>query len=109
MIAQRYDLPTPIEIGVNPEIAPVALLQYAIDITARSLVTTYPELCEFDLPRLLSNSPATLLAHVPSTLLAHVLLQQLNPLSELLSAYRTAVTIAASPGCRAASQQDNPF
>lgn len=101
MIAQRYDLPTPIEIGVNPEIAPVALLQYAIDITARSLVTTYPELCEFDLPRLLSNAPATLLAHV--------LLQQLNPLSELLSAYRTVVTIEASPGCRAASQQDNPF
>ncbi len=101
MIPQRYDLPTPIEIGVNPEIAPVALLQYAIDITARSLVTTYPELCEFDLPRLLSNSPATLLAHV--------LLQQLNPLSELLSAYRTVVTIEASPGCRAANQQDNPF
>ena len=101
MTPQRYDLPTPIEIGVNPEIAPVALLQYAIDITARSLVTTYPELCEFDLPRLLYNAPATLLAHV--------LLQQLNPLSELLSAYRTAVATEARPGCRPASQQDNPF
>jgi hypothetical protein len=101
MTPQRYDLPTPIKIGVNPEIAPLALLQYAIDITACSLVATYPELCEFDLPGLLSNSP--------STLLAHVLLQQLDPLSELLCAYRTAVTIEASPGCRPASQQANPF
>jgi hypothetical protein len=101
MTPHRYDLPTPIEIGVNPEIAPVALLHYAIDITARSLVAAYPELCEFDLPRLLSNSP--------STLLAHVLLQQLDPLSELLSEYRTAVTIEASPGCRPASQRPDPF
>ena len=100
MTPQRYNLPTPIEIGMNPEIAPVALLQYAIDITARSLVTAYPELCE-DLPGLLSNSP--------STLLAHVLLQQLDPLSELLCAYRTAVTIEARPGCRPASQWSEPF
>ncbi len=101
MPPQHYNLPTPIEIGMNPEIAPVALLQYAIDITARSLVTAYPELCEFDLPRRLSDSP--------STLLAHVLLQQLDPLSELLSEYRTAVTIEASPGCRSENQQANPF
>lgn len=97
----RYELPTPIELGANPEVAAVAMLHYAIDVTERSLATAYPELCEVDF----SWQPPT----AGSTLLAQTLLHHLALLSEFLRNYRTAVAAEAGPGRRPAGQQPDPF
>ena len=79
----------------------MALLQYAIAVTGRSLVTAYPELGEPDFPRLPSDGPATLLAHL--------LLRQLDHLAELLGDYRAVLAAEAVPGYRTSRQPFDPF
>ena len=54
--------PTPIEIGLNPELAPVALLQQTIDMTSRALLAAHPELAEPEFPNWFSKMPSTVVA-----------------------------------------------
>ena len=81
--------PTPIEIGLNPELALVALLQQTIDMTSRALLAAHPELAESEFPDWFSK--------MPSTVVAQFLIRHLEGLAELLPQYRTAVICDWNP------------
>ena len=44
------DLPTPFDLVHSPELASLTLLEYALQVTVRALVATYPQLQDGDVP-----------------------------------------------------------
>lgn len=93
--------PSPMEIGLHPELSLVALLQQTIDITTCSLIAANPELDEPDFTPWGQQSPATILSRY--------LLKQLDLLAELLPEYKTAVIEQDCPSNQPVSTDSHPF
>jgi hypothetical protein len=74
-------LPTPPEIAKDPELAPLAMLEAALDVTAWALHAQHPELADdAALPE-------------PITKLAAQLLAEASRLRSLIGTYRVAVAL----------------
>jgi hypothetical protein len=85
MSTSPVPLPSPSETAGAPELVPLALLEFTVKLTTRSLLVAHPELSD-------SEPPATF-AVPPSATLAYLLLRQLKSLSQLLPDYRYALIL----------------
>lgn len=102
MLPDRFaTLPSPHEIGMNPELALVRLLQELIEITVRSFRAAYPELDEDEQPPWFSLTPATCVAQL--------LIKQLALTAEILPDYHAALVQEWTQRPVMADRNEPPF
>jgi hypothetical protein len=101
MNASPVPLPSPAETTSSPELVPLALLEFTVELTTRSLLAVHPELSD-------SESPVTF-AVPPSTTFAFLLLRQLKSLAQLLPDYRYALILDWDHHGSSSSPQPDPF
>ena len=101
MRSDLFALPSPHEIGTNPELALVRLLQEAIEMTIRSLRGAYPELDE--------DVPPAWFSLTPVTCVAQLLIKQLALTAELLPEYRAALIVDWSEPPKKTNPNEPPF
>jgi len=96
-----FALPSPHEIGMNPELALLHLLLEAIEMTIRSLYGAYPELEQTESLAWFSLTPATCVAQL--------LIKQLTLTADLLPEYRAALMSEWSQTVTKNNQNEPPF
>lgn len=74
-------MPTPYELGVDPELAVLAVLDTALEATARALISAYPSLCDDERPPSKTEPDVS----------AYRLLQSANKLQTAIARYREAL------------------
>jgi hypothetical protein len=101
MNAAPVPLPSPTQTANSPELVPLALLEFTVELTTRSLLAAHPDLSD--------SKPPPTFALPPSTTLAYLLLRQLKSLAQLLPEYRYALILDWDHHASSSSPQPDPF
>jgi len=82
-------LPTPPELAQAPELALIALLDHALELTVRALVAVHPQLCDDERPHWIPQTP--------STITAQAILSTVYSLQQSLDDYRHHIHMEMNP------------
>ena len=92
--------PTPPQLAGTPELAPLAIVHQALDVTVAALIATNPQLVDHERPYWV-NEPA------PSCHLAHVILALATQLQRACEDYRAARVCELDGHCHPTGRDDD--
>ena len=90
-------LPTPPELAQAPELALIALLDHALELTLRALLAAHPQLCDHERPYWIPQTH--------STMIAEAILSTVYSLQQSLDDYRHHIHMEINPP----TPEDDPY
>jgi len=86
-------LPTPPELAQSPQLAILALLEFALELAIHALIAQHPQLCDHERPYWIAQIPST-----PSSVMAEAILSTADSLKQSVDDYRHFLRLEIDPG-----------